>query len=81
MLFLICGMLLYSTDTAKSVPDQNTVKGDSLNLMKHLCKTAGSISRDISISEVFSDKKITVEATAGEGNGCARDLSSHGRTL
>ena len=49
--------------------------------MKHLCKTAGSISRDISITEVFSDKKMTVEATAGEGSGCARDLSSQGRTL
>ena len=49
--------------------------------MKHLCKTAGSISRDISIIEVFSDKKMTVEATAGEGSGCARDLSSQGRTL
>ena len=58
----------YGIDTAKSVLDQNTVKGDSLNLMKHLCKTAGSISRDISISEVFSDKKLTVEATAGEGS-------------
>ena len=61
--------------------DQNTVKGDSLNLMKHLCKTAGSMSRDISVSEVFSDKKLTVEATAGEGRCCARDLSSRGRTL
>ena len=81
MLFLICGMLLYGIDTAKSVLDQNTVKGDSLNLMKHLCKTTGSISRDISISEVFSDKKMTVEATAGEGSCRARDLSSHGRTL
>ena len=49
--------------------------------MKHLCKTAGSISRGISITEVFSDKKMTVEATAGEGSGCARDLSSQGRTL
>ena len=49
--------------------------------MKHLCKPAGSISRDISITEVFSGKKMTVEATAGEGSGCARDLSSHGRTL
>ena len=49
--------------------------------MKHLCKTAGSISRDISTSEVFSDKRLTVEATAGEGSGCARDLSSRGRTL
>ena len=81
MPFLICGMLLYGIDTAKSLLDQNTVKGDSLNLMKHLCKTAGSISRDISISEVFSDKKMTVEATASEGSGCARDLSSHGRIL
>ena len=71
----------YGIDTAKSVLDRNTVKGDSLNLMKHLCKTAGSISRDTSISEVFSDKKLTVEATAGEGSGCARDLSSWGRTL
>ena len=61
--------------------DQYTVKGDSLNLMKHLCKTAGSISRDISISEAFSDKKLTVKATAGEGSGCARDLSNWGRTL
>ena len=60
---------------------QNTVKGDSLNLMKHLCKTARSISRDISISEVFSDKKWTVETTSGEGSGCSRDLSSRGRTL
>ena len=50
----------YGIDIAKSVLDQNTVKGDSLNLMKHLCKTAGSISRDISISGVFSDKKMTV---------------------
>ena len=49
--------------------------------MKHLCKTAGSISRFISITEVFSDKRMTVEATAGEGSGCARDLSSQGRTL
>ena len=24
---------------------------------------------------------MTVEATAGEGSGCARDLSSQGRTL
>ena len=51
--------------------DQNTVKRDSFNLMKHLCETAGSISRDISISEIFSDKKVTVEATAGEGSGYA----------
>ena len=49
--------------------------------MKHLCKTAGSISRGISITEVFSDKKMTVEATAGEGSGCERDLTSQGRTL
>ena len=26
-------------------------------------------------------KKMTVEATAGEGSGCARDLSSRRRTL
>ena len=71
----------YGIDTAKSVLDQNTVKGDYLNLMKHLCKTAGSISRDIYISEVFSDQKLTVKATAGEGSGCARVLSSRGRTL
>ena len=49
--------------------------------MKYLRKTAGSISRDISISEVFSDQKMTVEATAGEGSGCARDLSNRRRTL
>ena len=66
---------------SKSVLDQNTVKGDSLNLMKHLCKIAGSISRYISFSEVLSDKKLTVEATSGEGSGCVRDLSSRGRTL
>ena len=71
----------HGIDTAKSVLDQNTVKGDSLNLMKHLCRTAGSINRDISISEVFSDKKMTVEVTAGEGSGCSRDLPSRGRTL
>ena len=34
--------------------------------MKHLCKTAGSISRYTSISEVFSGKKLTVEATVQE---------------
>ena len=61
--------------------DQNTVKKDSLNPMKHLCKTAESISRDISIGKVIIDKKMTVEATAGEGSGCARDLSSQFRTL
>ena len=54
----------YCIDTAKSMPDQNTVKADSLNLIKHLCKASGLISRDISI---FSDKKMAVEATAGKG--------------
>ena len=42
--------------------------------MKHLCKTAGSISRVISITEVFSDKKMTVEATAGEGTVVVQEI-------
>ena len=62
MLFLTCGMLLYGLDTNSKISARlKYCQGDSLNLMKHLCKTAGSISRGISITEVFSDKKMTVD--------------------
>ena len=47
----------FDISSAKSVIDENTTEGNSLALMKHLCKSAGSVSSEVPIMNVINDIK------------------------
>ena len=69
----------FDKNSAKSVIDQNSAVGSSLNLLQHLCKSAGSITSEVQIVDVIKDIKISEKKT--EENEPITGLHDQGKKI
>ena len=69
----------FDKKSAKSVIDQNSAVGSSLNLLQHLCKSAGSITSEVQTVDVIKDIKISEKKT--EENEPITGLHDEGRKI
>ena len=57
--------------------DQNSAVGSSLNLLQHLCESAGSITSEVQIVDVIKDIKLSEK----EENEPITGLHDHGKKI